>query len=123
MAETAERGCIYEFLEKDGSSKNMMLVIGNNRRQMETLVSVLMLNTTDKGNDAVGIWIEEEMYVVHCGLVTYCSRSRLGRKVTKISDARMELIDNGVKYQLGLTEEREDYKTLYENLLDKVVGK
>lgn len=124
MAEIAEKGCIYEYIEKDGSIKNMMLVIGNKKREVENLVSVLMLgNREGGGNDAVEIRLNGEQWMVHCGLVTYAARVRLGRKIGRISDAKMSIIERGVRFQLGLAEDREDYKTLYENLLDKVVGR
>ena len=120
--QSAETGTIYEFFEADGTVKNMVLVLQNEKRAEENLVSVLMLGTKKGGSDTVPIKLPDNTYYVHCGLITYCRRERLGEIVDYVDNALLTRIKNGVAWQLGLSANNIDYKKLYEQLLEKVTN-
>lgn len=133
----AERGGIYEFFENDGTYKSKLcLVVSNNDRQNDNIVSILMLSDkTDKfGKDVVEIPISsEKIMLARCGLVTYCRRSNLGCQVYKLSKHTMRIIGQAIMIELGLAQRTRDlsvpvdneeinYKKMYEDLLSHITG-
>ena len=120
--QSAKRGFIYEFREKDGAVKNTVLVISSNHRQEDNLISILMLGTKYTGKDCIEVKLADETRYVHCGLVTYASRARLGDILEEVPVDVMERISNNIAYQLGINDGI-DYKQLYDDLMSKVVSK
>ena len=45
----AERGCIYDFIESDGTVKNQVLVVSSPRRARDRMVSILMIGDAGMG--------------------------------------------------------------------------
>ena len=124
MEYTADRGGIYEFIESDGRIKNRVLVISNQSRNRDNLVSILRLSPVGNGNDAVAVDYDSktgEYWYVHCGCVSYAYRNRLGKKTGEVFDGTMKRVDNLVREQLGLSEETTTYKKLYDELMDKLI--
>ena len=119
MTELAQRGHVYEFVEKDGITvKNRVLVVSADSRAGDKLVSILMLGDIGFGHDVVKIGKQ----YVHCGCVTYCSRDRLGRMIGKVSKSAMEDIDFMLAKELGLVSARLTvYKELYDDMLRKMM--
>ena len=120
--QSANRGFIYEFLEKDGTTHNKVLVVSSDHRRESNIISILMLGTKYTGKDCIELDAEIEgsdIWYVHCGLVTYTSRSRLGELLGQVSDSVMERITDNMGYQLGITEGI-DYKQMYNDLLDRL---
>lgn len=111
----AVRGRIFQFLEKDGTSTKTCLVISADTRQTDKLISILMLGTKDSG-DAIPVG---DGSFVHCGLVTYCDRKRLGDPIAEVDEQSMAMIEDGIRLALGLKPEI-DYETMYNNLLAKI---
>lgn len=120
--QSAETGIIYEFIEKTGEISKKVLVIQSDKRSEDNLVSILMLGTKKGLSDTIPIKCEGNAYYVHCGMLTYCKRLALGRRLTRVSDDSLARIKKNVAYQLGLTDDTNDYKALYENLLAKIIG-
>lgn len=119
----AERGCIYDFIEADGTVKNQVLVVSSDRRSRDRMVSIMMIGDAGMGYDVVTVNYNGQKRFVHCGLATYCARNRLGRKVCKVSVKTMEAVDMTLACELGLIPERAMvYKEMYEALLDRVTG-
>lgn len=119
MTELAQRGHVYEFVEKDGVTvKNRVLVVSADSRAGDKLISILMLGDIGFGHDVVRVGKQ----YVHCGCVTYCSRDRLGRMVGKVSKSAMEDIDFMLAKELGLVSARLTvYKELYDDMLRKMM--
>jgi hypothetical protein len=119
MTELAQRGHVYEFVEKDGITvKNRVLVVSADSRAGDKLISILMLGDIGFGHDVVKIGKQ----YVHCGCVTYCSRDRLGRMIGKASKQAMEDIDFMLAKELGLVSARLTvYKELYDDMLRKMM--
>lgn len=112
----AIRGTIYQFLSKEGTSDRNVLVISSNSRSTDKLISILMLGDIENGADTIEVM---EGKYVHCGLVTYCARGRLGEEVATLPEAIMNEVDKGIMSQLGI--DNTDYKKLYEDVLNKIV--
>lgn len=122
MADSADRWYIYDFIERSGEIKNKVLVVSNQDRAQNKIVSIIMLGSSMLGHDVVPIKIEGQEWAVNCGLVTFCARDRLGRKHGKIPDKKARAIEDMIAQELGLViNERVDYKTLYESLIDKLI--
>ena len=119
MTELAQRGHVYEFVEKDGITvKNRVLVVSADSRAGDKLISILMLGDISFGHDVVKVGKQ----YVHCGCVTYCSRDRLGRMIGKASKQAMEDIDFMLAKELGLVSARLTvYKELYDDMLRKMM--
>ena len=88
----AERGCIYEFKEKDGTIKNDVLVVSSNARSMDKIISIIMVGDNPAGHDIVPVTYDNRERFIHSELVTYTLRSRLGKKICKIPDTSMSLV-------------------------------
>ena len=121
--QSAESGMIYEFIEKDGEIKNKFLVIQNEKRAENNLVSGMMLGTRKGASDTIPIKLDGTMYYVHCGMMTYCKRKFLGKKIGNIQKETMSRIKKSVAFQLGLSDDDNNYKEMYEQLLNKVMEK
>lgn len=118
MSDLAQRGHVYEFIEKDGTVKNRALVVSADTRAGDRLVSILMLGDVNLGYDVVKIGKQ----YVHCGCVTYCSRDRLGKLIGKASKQAMEDVDFMLAKELGLVSARLTvYKELYDGMLRKMM--
>ena len=99
---SAERGCIYEFIEKDGTVKNEVLVVSSNARSMDKMISIIMIGDSPAGHDVVPVEYNGKNRYVHSELVTYTNRARLGNKLCKISD---DLLDKITKVMIrGLSD-------------------
>lgn len=116
----AERGKIYDFIESDGTIRNKVLVVSSNGRALDKMISILMIGDNPAGYDIVPIFLDNKYRYVHCGMVTYAKRCRLGDEVAKVPDYVMEAIDEQICRNLGLDDDLWVYKHLYEELLDKV---
>lgn len=103
-AQVARRGWIYEFIEKDGSHKNDVLVVSSDGRAYDKIISIIMIGDNPAGYDVVPIKYQGKTRYVHRELVTYCARARLGKNICKLSDKTMDDIDLGLTRGLGLTE-------------------
>lgn len=101
-APVAKRGYIYEFLEKDGSYKNDVLVVSSDGRGYDKIISIIMLGDNPSGYDVVKVNYDGRTRFVHRELVTYCARARLGKCICKVSDKVMADIDTGLARGLGL---------------------
>ena len=119
----AERGQIREFIEKDETIKNCVLVVSSNERKYDKIVSIIMLRAIPTGSDTVRIPSDDGgTYYASCGLVTYVHRSRLGAVKALLTEEKMAEIDERIADNLGIKEDT-PYKELYENLLEKVVSR
>lgn len=121
--QAAENGFIYDFIEKNGTTHKMALVIQNDKRTEDNLVSILLLGTRKGMSDTIPIKLDGIYYYVHCGMVTYCPRNYLGRRVAQVSTDIINRIRKNIAWQLGLSNDLNDYKKLYERLLDKITDK
>lgn len=101
-APVARRGYIFEFLEKDGSHKNDVLVVSSDGRAYDKLISIIMLGDNPSGYDVVKVKYDGRVRYVHRELVTYANRARLGKCICKVSDKVMADIDAGLARGLGL---------------------
>lgn len=121
--EAAERGWIYEFLEADGTTNKYVLVVSSQKRANDRMISILMLGDSCAGYDVVRVGFEGGNKYLHCGMVTYTARTRLGKKMYKVAKKTMENVDFLIADNLGLNREKMAvYKDLYEELLRKVMG-
>lgn len=126
MEFSADRGSIYEFIESDGTVKNRVLVVSDQSRSRENIISALRLSPAKEGRDTIMVDYDSKTgcyWYVHCGCVSYVYRNRLGRKTGEVLETTMKEIDVLMREQLGLTEDKVTYKELYENLLNKVMSK
>lgn len=119
----ANRGSIYEFLEKDGSVRNYVLVVSGQQRATDKLITILMLGNSPAGADVVKIDFNGEPRYLHCGMMTYCARVKLGKKLMTLDEDAMSKVNAELAKQLGLQMTDQHYKELYENLLDKIVAR
>lgn len=115
--QTADRGSVYEFIERDNTVKNMVLVVSSQHRCEDNIISILLLGTKYTGYDCVPIVIDNTTYYAHCGLVTYAKRNRLGRHVLDLPDDVMSRVDTNIASNLGL-KYLTQYKDKYETLLE-----
>ena len=98
----ANRGYIYEFIEKDGTYKNDVLVVSSEGRSHDKMVSIIMIGDNPSGYDIVPVNYNGKKRYVHRELVTYCWRGKLGKPICKVSDKTMAQIDEGLLRGLGL---------------------
>lgn len=120
--QSAENGVIYDFIEKTGEVSKKVLVVQNGKRSEDNLVSVLMLGTKKGMSDTIPVKLDGTTYYVHCGMITYCKRIALGRRCGRVSNDTLDRIKNNIAYQLGIGDGN-NYKELYENLLEKVANR
>ncbi|MDD6715742.1 MAG: hypothetical protein PUF49_05130 [Firmicutes bacterium] len=99
----AHRGYIYQFLEKDGTTNKNCLVVSSKNRETNKIISILMIGTRDGFNS---VCIGDGEYV-HCDLVSFCDRKRLGKPICMINDSVLKEIDKGIFKALGGEDERE----------------
>lgn len=115
-----ERGSIYEYIEKDGTIRNRVLIVADKSRSRDNIQSALRLSPAKEGGDTVLVEYDSETgtyWYVHCGCVSYVYRNRLGRKTGEVLEATMETINEVMKQQLGLEDEAVSYKKLYEDMI------
>lgn len=127
MVSEARRGYIYEFDDKKGTSKRYVLVVSNDTRATDRMVSVIMFGDSSLGHDVVKV--ENEVFGVkylHCGMLTYTKREFLVTEVSKVSPEELEQVDYTISRELAIREhivaERNVYKRLYEELLAKTMN-
>lgn len=113
--EVTRRG-IYEILDKhmNRTGRYALVIIGSHRNS-DNYVSIIKLNSTsmDSGNhgDEVGIQIPDgQEFWVHCGMITYISRNRLGERLHYLSKNAMRRINKGIEEELGLINKFGTYK-------------
>lgn len=122
----AERGRVYEFYDNEGKlTQNYALVISSDTRAHDKFVSILMLNDFANGPDVMKVQVKlisgsSLQKCIHCGMVSYAARERLGDIVGTVPNETMNQINNLIAKQLGLVIQT-DYKTLYEDLLDRII--
>lgn len=120
-----KRGHIYKFVDSKAVTQvKYVLVVGNDSRKNDTLISALLLGDGDLGHDVVEIQLPEigKKYV-HCGLVTYISRHKLTDDLGVIPEDVMCAVEKSIIYELGLDNmfnEGEFYKKAYNNLVNKI---
>lgn len=110
----AERGYVYEFIEKNGDIKNDVLVISDNSRKLDAVCSIIML-TTKPNLYSVKAEYNGEIYYINTGMITFAKRARLGKKLYKLDDETMEKVNENVCNNLGLGDMAK-YKIMYETL-------
>lgn len=115
----ADRGYIYEFLEADGVCKDKYcLVVSSQKRAYDNIISILMLSDSRAGLDVVRCNFNGQTKYVHCGLVTYLKRERLGKRICPFPKKAMDTVDLLMANELGLDKEKGlIYKSLYEEIL------
>ena len=115
----ADRGYIYEFLEADGvCNDKYCLVVSSQKRAYDNIISILMLSDSRAGLDVVKCNFQGKTKYVHCGLVTYLKRERLGTRVCPFPKKAMDTVDLLIANELGLDKEKGlIYKSLYEEIL------
>ena len=121
----AERGSVYTWINIRGDfHSNICLVVSNNNRSRDKLISILFLSTDrgQTGADCVEVELDGEKYIVHTDLVTYTQRYYLQQKIGEISPETMDVIDDYIADSLGLNDGI-NYKTMYECLVDDIVGR
>lgn len=133
-AAPAERRGIYEYTNAGGTYSGYVLIVGGNHREYDKYVSGIMLSPCDADsgchNDELGIRLPDgREFWVHCGMVTYFRRDRLGEQVHKVSKATMKRINEGIKMELGLSTKLEimpsaepDYERLYKDLIKTITS-
>ena len=119
----AKRGSIYTFCDACGNpTGNYVLVISDDSRSRDKYVSILMFGDSDLGPDVISYEIRPQIVkYLHCGMVSYTSRDKLGKCVGQLESDDMQKVDQMILRQLGLVE-RVDYKVLYEELINKLIA-
>lgn len=123
MEITMDRGNIHEFLDKFGNVDGRALVVSDQSRNRDNVISILKLSPVGTGPDAVVVAYDtatDKYWYVHCGCVSYAYRNRLGRKTGALTESTMEMVDKRIMEQLGLKEETVSYKKLYEGLIERM---
>ena len=131
-----ERGGIYQFLEKDGSCKKYAIVVSADYRKSDRFISIITLTNPDETKDnfrrdSIGITTPMGDFTIHCGMVTYLRRDRLGNMVFKVGKKTRSRINTMISFELGITDrpgnydldidnKEPDYKLLYNQLLSKI---
>ena len=118
--QVAERGGIYEFIEKDGSTKNITLVVSSNKRKTDKRVSTVMLGDNNIGSDVVTVEVGGRFKYIHCGMISYSMRNRLGNKLGQLSEDKMKEIDRCILEQFGLSyvlDAAIRYEKMYQDLV------
>lgn len=135
-AKEVTRRSIYELLDKDmqPTGRYALVVIGSHRNK-DNYVSIIKLTdpSIDNGNhrDEVGIRLPSgQEFWVHCGMITYIARNRLGDRLYHLSKQTMQRVNKCIQQELGLVNKpntygceepyEPDYKKLYEELLTAV---
>lgn len=124
----AKRGWLYLFRDEKAEYKDKyVVVVSNNNRQTDKLVSILVLGDSNAGSDVVPVKVPGigTMYA-HTGMVTYIGRDKLTTEISQISKKTMDTIDTYLISQYGLIPavklaEYNLYKGLYNELLDRFV--
>lgn len=133
-APAVERRGIYEYENASGTYNGLCLVVAGNHRQWDKYVSGISLSPCDtdtgKHSDEIGLRLPDgREFWVHCGMVTYFRRDRLGEMVHKISKGTMGRINEKMKQELGLSPKLEimpddepDYEKLYKDLIRTIAS-
>lgn len=117
----ANRGGVYEFYNNDGGfSGNVVVVVSSDDRAKDRFISILMPGNSPVGADVMPIIVDGTTKYLHCGMISYTSRERLGRKIEQLDADTMKHIERIMSKSLGISDEV-DYKSLYENLVNKLV--
>ena len=118
--QVADRGGIFEFIEKDGSVKNLTLVVSSDRRKTDKRVSTVMLGDSNIGSDVVMVEVDGKFRFIHCGMISYSMRNRLGKKIGQLSEEKMREIDRCIIEQYGLDyimDKAKMYEKMYTDLV------
>ncbi len=122
----ARRGCVFEFKNADGEKVygRRALVISSEDRSRDKYISILLLSRSRGCNrDTVMVRFDNDIFYAHCGLISFCKRSQLGKFIAKCSDHTMECIDGRIPRELGLDPlERKDYEALYKETIQMLEG-
>lgn len=128
MLAEAKRGFIYEYDDGKNINKRYVLVVSNNTRSTDRMVSVIMLGDSSLGHDVVKITHEGigGTRYLHCGMLTYAKRECLIEEIGEITPEEMNQTEYMISRELALgetiTAERDFYKNIYNELLDKLVN-
>ena len=133
-APVVNRREIYEYTNATGTYSGLCVIVSASHRERDKYVSAIALSPCDRDeglhNDEVGITLpDNRRFWVHCGMVTYMRRDRLGELVHKISKQTMNRIGEGIKQELGLSSKTEiiesdepDYEKMYHDLIKTIAG-
>lgn len=126
----ALKGYIYEFLDKDGTTKgNHILIVSSNSHRLDKFVNMIMLSDFNNGEneaDTVALtYMHNNVPCVKyakCGAITYCLRERVGKVVTSLDKESLDNVMLGISSVIGIVPNEEvTYKKLYQDLLKQVL--
>ena len=135
-APAVERMDVYELYENDFETvKRYAVVVCGGHRTKDRYVSIITLTDADTDTgwhaDEVGVRLPMGDFWVHCGMITYVRRDRLGRKIAKVGKGTAKKINRMMGMELGIINKphdfREDepsepdYKKMYDAFLNKLV--
>lgn len=143
------RGEIYEYISASGISKNA-LIVANNDRIDDMYISIIVLHDNPAGEYSVPVVCGTQKYA-RCNTVSYADRRNLYGFIKKATDDEMYNVDCGIIKALGienkfnhdtqitknviiekesdetkiytaiLETERDLYKQLYEQMVEKML--
>lgn len=119
----ANKGTVHRFIDgrNDGVNK-YMLVVSANHRAGDKYVSVLMLGNKDFGSDVVDLQVADSTggnTYVHCGMITYVLREKLGECVATVSPDVMHEVENTICSELDIYRDLQEKLTWYKELLSE----
>ena len=123
----AKRGHIYVFDDGKNLIKRYVLVISNDTRATDRMVSIIMFGDSNLGHDVVKVTNDViGVKYLHCGMLTYTKREFLIEEVGVLSSEDLQKVEHVISRELALNEHIEAeltfYKNAYRELLDKLVG-
>ena len=135
LAPAVDRMGVYEFLEKDMVTvKKYCVVVSGDHRKRDRYVSIIVLSDcegdTGYHGDEIGIRLPIGDFWVHCGILTYVRRDRLGMKVGKVGQKTRKKINKMISMEMGLqqkdrdivfAENEPDWKDMYYSLMHKAL--
>ena len=124
----AKRGFVYLFKDDNAKWKDKyVLVVSDDSRAMDKIVSVVVLGDSANGHDVVPVTIPNiGVKYAHCGMVTYMGRHLLNEEIFKVNTATIKAINKQIISNMGLIDtekmiEYNNFKQEYNNLLDKLM--
>lgn len=139
-----DRMGVYEFLDVNGiPDGKVAVVVSADHRKHDRFASIIMLTPYELergGGDAIGVPLPIGDYIIHCGMVTYVRRDRLGKKLCKIGANTRKKITKMIGVELGVIHDGREsvwqikdepdwkaeairWKGLYENLVAAIGAK
>lgn len=129
-APVVNRREIYEYTNATGTYSGLCIIVSASHRERDKYVSAIALSPCDRDeglhNDEVGITLpDNRKFWVHCGMVTYIRRDRIGKLVHKITKQHMRRIDKNIMYELDLSikaDDEPDYEKMYHDLIKTIAN-